>query len=119
MTTDRMSIRPEDLSAAASKSGTTQAARGPVVIASPPPAAAGSPVDAAAGGVATTIQGALAATDTADVTAVTKQTAALTESPPELVEQDHQNAAAITAASQFPMPVVRAPGAGNGEVWTV
>lgn len=119
MTTDRMKIRPADLAAAANESAATQAARGPVAIASPPPAAAGSPVDAAAVAVGTTIQASLATADTADVTAVTKQTAALTESPPELVQQDSENAADITAAGQFPMPAVRAPGSASGEVWTV
>ncbi|HRW02477.1 MAG TPA: hypothetical protein P5314_11920 [Tetrasphaera sp.] len=118
MSTDRMKIQPEVLATSAARSADTEAARAPVAIASPPPVAAGSPVDAAAVALGTTIQGALAATDTADVAAVTKQTAALTESPPELVQQDIDNAANITAAGQFPTPTVRAPGA-SGTVWTV
>lgn len=118
MTTDRMKIRPENLAAAATDSTATQAARAPVTIASPPPAAAGSPVNAAAVAVGTTIQAELAAADTADVAAVTKQTAALTDSPTELVQQDQENADNITAASQFPMPTV-APGSATGKVWTV
>jgi hypothetical protein len=90
MTTDRMKIRPENLAAAATDSTATQAARAPVTIASPPPAAAGSPVDAAAVAVGTTIQAALAAADTADVAAVTKQTAALTDSRPGERRQHHR-----------------------------
>lgn len=116
MTTDRTKIRPEDLAAAATSSAATEAARAPVTVVSPPQASAGSPVDAAAVAVGTAIQTALAGADTDDVSAVTKQTAALTESPPELVEQDEENAANITAAGQFPMPTIAAP---SGEVWTV
>lgn len=119
MTTDRMNIRPEDLAAAATASTETQAARAPVTIASPPPVSAGSPVDAAAVGVATSIQGLLAARDAADITAVSSQTAALNESPPELVHQDQANADTMTAAGEwFPMPPIGPTDAG-GKVWTV
>ena len=104
MTTDRTNIRPEALAAAATTSAATQAARVPVSIPSPPPVSAGSPVDAAAVDVAVSIAALLAVRDAADVTAVTIQTTALNESPPELVQQDQVNAANIAAAStQFPL----------------
>lgn len=117
MSNDRMQIQPDALAAAAASSTATEAARSPVTIPSPPPAAAGSPVDASAVGVAASIQGLLAARDAADITAVSKQTAALNESPPELVHQDQTNADNMTAAGErFTMPTVMPPG---GKVWTV
>lgn len=117
MDIERTQIQPEALATAAAQSAATASARAPRTIASPPLDAAGSPVDVAAVAAAATIQSALAVQDMADVAAVTKQTACLTESPPALVQQDQDNAADITRAAQFPIPTMAPP--DSGKVWSV
>ena len=118
MSTDGLDIRPEDLATAAAKAGATVTASTPVAIASPPPTAE-SLLDAAAVALSAAIQGLAAAVDTADTTAAAKQQAALTESPPMLVQQDHQGAQDMTAGApiiEFPTPGVVPP--SPGKVWT-
>lgn len=118
--TDKLNINTEDLAAAAAKAAATQAASEPTPITSPPPASAGSPVDAAAAAVAESIQALLEARDIADFAAATEQTAALTESPPVIDEQDHQGADEITTAAgaipEFPMP--NGGPSTPGQIWT-
>ncbi|WP_204810528.1 hypothetical protein [Mycobacterium riyadhense] len=118
--TDKLDINTVDLAAAAAKAAATQAASGPSPITSPPAASAGSPVDAAAVAVAESIHALLEARDTADFAAAAEQTAALTESPPVIVEQDHQGADEITTAAgaipEFPMP--NAGPSAPGQIWT-
>lgn len=94
MSADRMQLLPEDLASAAVTDAGTHA-----------------------GAVAASIKTSLTARDTADVAAATQRTAALTESPPVLVEQDQQGAEDYTrAGAQFPTPVM-APSV-PGKVWT-
>lgn len=111
MDIERTQIHPEALAAATTQSAATAAARAPRTVTSPPPDAAGSPVDVAAVAAAATIQSALIEQDTADVAAVSKQTAALAHGLPVLVHQDEDNAANIMRAAQgLPLP--------EGKVWS-
>jgi len=109
MSTDLTKIKPADLATAAGKAAATQAASTPAPI--EPPASGSSPVDAAPAAVAQSIQALLAAQNTADTAAAAEQTAALTESPPALVQQDQTNADNMNTAGagvnviKLPTPV--------------
>jgi hypothetical protein len=117
--TDNLKIDTAELAAAAGKSAAAQDASASAPISPPSAATVGSPVDAAAAAFAGAIQAILKAHDAADIAAVAKQTAALTESPLVIAEQDHQGADEITAAGatilEFPIPV--AGSSVSGKVW--
>jgi hypothetical protein len=122
MGTDQTKLNPTDLAAAAAKAAATAPASAPTPVAMP--AAVGtSPLDVAAAEVAASIQALVSDLDAADVTAASKQAEALAKAPPILVEQDHDNGAAVTAAGggataiQSPTPTVVAPKPGT--VWNV
>jgi hypothetical protein len=120
MGTDRTKIRTEDLAAAAVEAAGTQTSSVPNPV-TPPLAAGTSPIDAAAALVAGSIQTLTASVNGADAAAATEQTAALTESPPALQQQDETHAESLreagagTTAVTFPILHAAAPVAGK--VW--
>lgn len=117
MNFERTQIDPEALAAATTQSTATAAARTPHNITPPPHTAAGSPVDVAAVAAAAAIQSALTEHNTADVAAVSKQTAALADGLSVLVQQDQDNAANITRSAQT-LPIPAIVPTDSGTVWS-
>lgn len=120
-TDNTLNISTDQLAAAAGTANTTQIASAPAAIVPPPPGGT-----AVLDGVATTLSTAIGAMITKsvapDTTASAKQAAALTEGPTVIVQQDHQGADTITAASstipEFPTLFVT-PAASTAQVHTV
>lgn len=88
---DKLEIIPPVLADAAGKAAATQAGSVVSGIVAPPPPVT-SQMDAALVLLGTTAETKRHLQDTADNTWAVKQSAALTESPPNLVAQDQQNA---------------------------
>lgn len=107
MSTDRMKIKPDDLSVAALKAVGTETASAPKVV-NPPFAAGTSPIDLAALSAIGSIATLTATVNTADTAAATKQAAALNTSPPVLVQQDQKGADDMIVASA-PLKTIHLP----------
>jgi hypothetical protein len=106
---DKTDITPEDLAEASGKAAATLAGSTLPAITTPPPSTT-SQLDAALALLSTTIEAQRVKVDATDNTLATKQAAALGESPPNLVQQDQQGAAAI---KKFPTPVLAPSGPGK------
>lgn len=120
-TDNTLNISPERLAAGAATAGATETASAPAPLVPPPPGGT-SLLDIAAGHAADAIEAMLAKAAAADAAATGTQTASLTESPPTIVEQDHQAAGDYQRSATFPMPAVKPPVSGvsgTGEVRTV
>lgn len=119
-TDNTLNINTENIATATGTATAAQASSAPALIVPPTP---GGPslLDAATVGMTTAIEEMIKTSAGRDAIAVTKQATALTESPPVIVQQDHQAADEITAAAatipEFPMPAAAA--ATDGQVRTV
>jgi hypothetical protein len=112
-TKSKLDIETEKLASAAGKASQTLAASTVPAIPPPPPTVS-SQLDAALVGLATSSEALRVNVDTSDSVWATKQQAALTQSPPVLVQQDQQGAQDYNrAASQFPTPEMIPGGAGK------
>ena len=120
-TDNTLNISTEQLAAAAGTANTTHIASAPAVIVSPPPGGK-AVLDGVAAAMAAAIGAMITKSVAPDTAASAKQATALTEGPTVIVQQDHQGADTITAASstipEFPTLLVT-PGASTGQVRTV
>jgi len=98
MSTDRLKIKPDDLSVAAVKAVGTENASAPKPV-TPPFAAGTSPVDVAALAAVGSIVSLTSTVNAADTQAAATQSAALNTSPPVLVQQDQKGADDMVVAS--------------------
>jgi hypothetical protein len=118
MSTDRLKIKPNDLSVAAVKAAGTANASAPKPV-TPPTAAGTSPIDAAAALAAGAVTTLTTTVNAADMKAATTQAAALTESPPVLEQQDQKGAddmivaGAQTKTIKYPTLKATAPAPGG------
>ena len=103
----KLDIETDQLHSAAGKAGQTLAASVIGAIPPPPPAAM-SQLDAALAAVSAQSELLRSNVDTLDSTWATKQSAALTESPPVLQQQDVQGATEMESVpqSEYPMPQI-------------
>lgn len=112
----KLDIESDQLASAAGKASATLAGSAVNAIPAPPPTVT-SQLDAALALVATSSEALRVKVDTTDSMLATKQQAALTESPPVLVQQDQQGAQDYNRATeQFPTPAVT-PGV-TGKIYT-
>ena len=110
---ETLNISTEGLAHASEEAEATAAASAIAAVVPPPPTAV-SKLDAALAVLSTTMETARAGVDRTDSTWAERQAAALSESPPELHEQDLRNAEKIGETQRhFPTPVV-VPGAATG-----
>ncbi|MCV7247067.1 hypothetical protein H7J07_02180 [Mycobacterium koreense] len=110
---DELKVSTEALAAAAGEAEATLAAS---VVSGvvPPPVTTASTLDGALAVLAATIEAGRADADETDHAWAGRQATALAESPPQLAEQDVENAEEIQRVQQrFPMPTV-VPGAPGG-----
>lgn len=110
--TDELNIDTDKLAQAQSKASATAAASAPATLASPPTTAS-SLMDGALVVLSTAIETQRAVVDARDTAWTTKQTAALTQSPPVLVEGDKEMEHEIQGV---PIPITLPP--HSGKVWT-
>lgn len=110
--TDELNIDTGKLAQAESKATATAAASAPATLASPPTTAS-SLMDAALVVLSTAIDAQRVTADTRDTAWTTKQAAALTQSPPVLIEGDENMAHEIQG---IPIPITLPP--HTGKVWT-
>ncbi len=109
-TKTKLDIETDQLHSAAGKAGQTLA--GSVIgTIPPPPPTATSQLDGALAGVSAQSELLRSQVDTLDSTWATKQSAALTESPPVLQQQDIDAAPTYQVPTEYPMPEIN-PGAG-------
>lgn len=111
----KLDIESDQLASAAGKASATLAGSAVNAIPAPPPTVT-SQLDAALALVATSSEALRVKVDTTDSMLATKQQAALTESPPVLVQQDQHAAQDYERSSQFPTPAVT-PGV-IGKIYT-
>lgn len=111
-TKSKLDIEAGQLASAAAKASATLAASAVNAIPTPPPTAV-SQLDAALVLVATNAEASRVNVDATDSTWATRQQAALTESPPVLVQQDQQGAQDYQRSSQFPTPAMVPGGPGK------
>jgi hypothetical protein len=116
-TKSKLQIETGQLASAAGKASQTLAASAVQAIPPPPPTVT-SQLDAALALVATSSEALRVNVDATDSMWATKQQAALTESPPVLIQQDQQGAQDYNrAAIQLPTPVMT-PGS-TGKVYRI
>lgn len=109
----KLDIDPAKLAEASGKAAATLADSTASDL-TPPPLSATSQLDAALVLLSTTIETQRVSMDTNDTTWATKQTAALTESPPNLVQQDQQNANNTNEITpKFPTPALAPQSTGK------
>lgn len=111
-TKSKLEIETGQLASAAGKATQTLAASGPQPI-SPPPPSVTSQLDAALTLLATTSQALRQKLDATDTASATKQQAALTQSPPVLIQQDQQGAQDYNRATVKLPTLVMVPGASG------
>ncbi len=110
---DTLNISTEALAQASAEAAATESASASTAIVPPAPTSV-SKLDGALTVLSTAMEATRAGLDRTDATWAQKQTQALSESPPELQNQDVDNAEKIGETQRrFPMPVV-VPGAPGG-----